>query len=124
MIGGVGGVDLAVKGTPTTADLTELLCIIIGRWPEARLSVDLIELLRVVVEQVSDSEKIPAEFFVYRNVASERAWEEHGATEMEADGLLHILIDETGVDFVVGRPEGEGAAIVSDYRTYMAKEVA
>ena len=99
MIGGED-IQMALESRPSAGTVDFVLRLLRAVWPEA------------VVDDVEDERgprpidaMFPAralhELLVYRDAASQHAWDEHGATDETNDSMIHILTDNDGLTFVV-----------------------
>lgn len=97
----IGGRDIVVDGRTTPNDGTVVIETFRRMWPA---------LVVQDANQPSPTET-PAfdarEFFVYRDQEAFASWREHGATSENADRLIHVIIENDRVTFVVASDDSE-----------------
>lgn len=112
MIGGED-IQLALESGPSADTVGYVLRLLRAVWPEA------------VVDDVDDERgprpinaMFPArrfhELLVYRDAASQLAWDEKGATDETNDSMIHILTDDDGLTFVVDTKTSFAGALVAE----------
>jgi hypothetical protein len=124
----IGGTDVILDVKPGVSAADVILRCVRRHWPAC-------------VYQDADDESQPfeplggiwpptlkgSEFFIYRDEQAARSWDEFGATEENANLMLHVLLptgedddDPHSVTIVCGEPVGDVKAILVDIETELA----
>mgnify|MGYP003595564353 CR=1 FL=1 len=111
----IGGEDIRVAVAPEESEDVRgfVLLLLRAGWPAA------------VVDDLDDprgprciDEVFPVHAFrevlVYRDDASRRAWDEHGATAETNDSMIHILSEAGGLTFVVDARNSMAGVLVEE----------
>lgn len=111
----IGGEDIQVtlESAPPADTVGYVLRLLRAAWPDA------------VVDDVEDERgprpidaMFPArafhELLVYRDAASQRLWDEQGATNETNDSMIHILADDGCLTFVVDARVSLTGKLVAD----------
>ncbi|MBI4817407.1 MAG: hypothetical protein HY791_14190 [Deltaproteobacteria bacterium] len=62
------------------------------------------------------------EFFVYRDQESKRLWDENGFDESNQDSMIHVIVGDSYIVFVVDHDGGESAKLVDEIIGTLARE--
>lgn len=100
----IGGADIVLHGQTKAHDTDLLVRSIRREWPSA------------VIQRADEDEAIPirnfrfpiigsAELIVYRDSGSHQSWTSNGATADNQDTMIHLIVSDDSVTFVVDRPD-------------------
>ena len=105
----IGGVDrhFAMPGQRLTEALDSAARAIHRRWRRAVFQSGEGEIFTTLAEVPLSA---ATELFVYRDVASLREWEAHGAIGETVTSMIHLLANTDGLTLVVGDPKEPVAA--------------
>src|SRR5262245_10146820 len=110
----ISGLDIVVQVRRADFDLRTLLDAVLDWWPEAIFQDASAEATRPLSSLVAGSERLSTvEFFVYRDEASARSWNQEGRTPANANAMAQFLIQDTAepellqITLVVDQLSGE-----------------
>jgi len=127
----IGGTDVILAAPRATFDIRRILEVVQTEWPDAVFEDAEADGTRPLQKLVARHERVDScEFFLFRDEASARSWDEEGLTTANANKMLHVLIrdipsssDEIELTLVVDRLKGKMATLIGRLReTLNARE--
>ena len=101
----IGGADQIIARRPDAAARRALVFALLARWPDAVVE-DARSEARATRLDRADPVALPDEMLIYETGAWRDAWEREGATEEDADRMLHILLGPSEITLVVDERAG------------------
>ena len=109
----IGGTDTIVARAADEAGRRRILEVVSEFWPAAIIDDARSQQVPVPVCDASAS-ALPVEILVYETEDWRRSWESLGATDDNADRLLHIVLGATSVTCVVDERSGSQTAAIAE----------
>jgi hypothetical protein len=109
---GIGGRDIVLEGATAPEDGAAIIETFRRRWPA--LVFQDADQPSPVEWQTTGLET--REFFVYRDLAAFSSWREHGAATENNDAMIHVVIEDDRITFVVADGDSETAALAVGFR--------
>lgn len=109
----IGGADVVLYGQTKTHDTDLLVRGIRSQWPGGviqRADEDKVVSMRDFHFPVNG----PAELIVYRDRASYQSWSSEGATAVNQDAMIHLIVSDDSVTLVVDRPDSALAGLARE----------
>lgn len=108
----IGGVDKIVNITRPMGwrEKMDLFKTLIAVWPNGVLE----DTVSANVTRLVEVGSLPDEFFVYRDRKAYESWDEHGATQDNQGAMIHFLLDDEQVTWVIGEEVGEDVTMISE----------
>ncbi len=115
----IGGIDVVVACVPHIAKRT-LVGVLLEHWLAAVLEDARSDGLPARLDLV-DPASLPDEILIYKDAAAKDAWDREGASDVNADTMIHVLSAEDAVTLVVDERQGsETAKIAADVQRDLA----
>ena len=116
----IGGTDVIFAAPRASFNTRRILEVVQGEWPAAVLEdADTEGTLPVRDLLAGELSRDSCEFFLYRDEASAKSWDEDGLTTANANAMIHVLTrdipgspEKLEVTFVVDRRKGKMAALI------------
>lgn len=118
----IGGADIVVAEVTRREDARFVFAILRQRWPEAVYHDGESTTARPIADLPPP---VPVEghleLFVYDRLLTFESWMNDGATDENADAMVHIIFEPGQLTFVVGASPSALAAIVDEIRTRLVE---
>jgi len=109
----IGGFEFELGGTPSPDDVGRLLRLLRVKWPACILeSAD--GAVTATIQDVLRNRSSTSQFFLYRDLAAKRSWDEHGLTEENGDAMISVIIDEDFIMMIVNAQDSVSGHIVKE----------
>ncbi len=109
----IGGRDIVLEWSSDSATRRVLVQMLRSAWPEAYVEDARSSGAAVPIAGL-DPETLPAEMFVYKNAVSRDTWDADGATDANADTMIHALVAMNTMTLVVDRAAGAESASIAE----------
>ncbi len=100
----IGGLDIVLRGRGADGEGAFILSRLQGVWHGLVVQEASAE---KAVRPLDDSVAAMREFFVYRSRADFESWMKEGATDDNADKMIHVLLGDTSTTMVTAGPPSE-----------------
>jgi len=119
----IGGTDQVIARRPEEAARRALVFALLAKWPEAVIEDARSEASATKLEH-ADPALLPDEMLVYESEAWRETWTREGATERNADRMIHILLGENEITLVVDERAGCETAGIAEHVRLMLLELS
>jgi hypothetical protein len=119
----IGGTDQVIRRKPDEATRRALLGSLLRKWPAAVIE-DAASEARATELAHADPASLPEEMLVYESEAWRETWEREGATGVNADRMIHILLGENEITLVVDDRAGGQTASIAEHVRDMLLELS
>jgi hypothetical protein len=119
----IGGTDLVISRRPEEVARRALVFALLAKWPEAVIE-DARSEARATKLEYADPASLPEEILVYESEAWRETWAREGATERNADRMIHIILGENEISLVVDERAGCETAGIAEHVRAMLLELS
>lgn len=96
----IGGIDMVFDGAGSPGEGRRILDVLQRRWPDAVVQGADYSGFVAASDPSIDTMR---EFFVYRSHADFESWNSNGASEVNADAMVNVMLGPTSTTIVVDR---------------------